>query len=222
MYTVVIAVRPNDKFILEALGSIASQTLAAKRTLVVVNGGSLSDGNVARDVSIHFPAAELHQVDAPGMVPAFRHSLALCDTELVAFLDSDDLWVPEKAEIQARLLEKFPYTDAVYGITDNFLNPDYVATAPTKALAARLFSATTFRMRAFEKNGYPDVTATHFNWLYRWWAKAEKTGVVARNHNDLVLRRRISNESNWVSNDAYGKRVLLAELRSQLRNNPAG
>lgn len=219
MYTVVIAVRPNDRFILEALGSVVSQTLAAKRILVVVNGGSLSDGNVARDVSIHFPHAELHQIDVPGMVPAFRHALALCETELVAFLDSDDLWVPEKAETQVRLLERLPYTDAVYGIVKNFLNPDFVATAPTKAIAARLFQATTFRMQAFEKNGYPDATATHFNWLYRWWAKAEKTGVVARPHNDLVLHRRVSEDSNWVSLGASGKEALLAELRSQLRNN---
>jgi len=218
VYTSITAVRTRDRFVVEALGSIKNQTLAAARCIVVVNGGALSDGNVASEVNKAFPDVEILQIDEQGMVPAFRHALDLCETEYISFLDSDDLWMPNKAELQIGLLEDSPETDAVFGAVQNFYDTPGFAATVVKPLASRVFSATTFRSRAFEKNGYPDSQATHFNWLYRWWAKAESTQVIARPHNDLVLRRRISASSGWVSDRETGTKALMTELRAQFRD----
>lgn len=219
MYTSITAVRNRDRYVVAALRSIKEQSLAAARCIVVVNGGSLSDGNVASDIRKAFHDVEIIQIDEQGMVPAFRHALALCETEYISFLDSDDLWMPNKAELQIGLLEDSPEMDAVFGAVQNFYDTQGFAATVTKPIVSRIFSATTFRSRAFEKNGYPDSQATHFNWLYRWWAKAQSTQVIARPHNDLVLRRRISESSGWVSDRETGTKALMAELRTHFRDS---
>lgn len=216
MYTTIIAVRPQDQYIIEAVRSITAQTLPPSRILVVVNGGLLSEGNVANDVSRAFPHVEIHQIDKAGMVPAFRYALEISNTEFISFLDSDDLWMAHKAEIQIELLRQNYVIDAVFGGVENFGGADNELLSAPAPVASRMFSATTFRNRAFEKNGYPDETATHFTWLYRWWARAATTGLIACQHDDLVLRRRVSSASGWVSDYAAGSKALMAELRRQI------
>ena len=220
VYTSITAVRPTDDYILEALRSIEMQSVPPERILVIVNGGSLDDGNVAFDVRRHFPRAEIHQLDEPGIVPAMRMALGICNTDFITFLDSDDLWVPEKSKIQLRILEENKLLDAVFGGVQNFTTQNNVEMQIDDPIVARLFSATTFRRSAFDKNGYPDSAASHFNWLYRWWMKAATTGVITEGHPEIVLKRRISEVNLWKTSHNEGKKTLLNELRESFKGAP--
>ena len=219
-YTCITPVRPTDDYILEALSSIEMQSVPPERILVIVNGGSLNDGNVAFDVWRHFPRAEIHQLDKPGVVPAMRMALRICNTEFITFLDSDDLWVPEKSEIQLRILEENKLLDAVFGGVQNFTTQNNVEMQIANPIVARLFPATTFRKRAFDKNGYLDSAASHFNWLYRWWMKAATTGVITQDHPEIVLKRRISEVNLWKTEHDVGKKTLFNELRESFKGAP--
>jgi glycosyltransferase involved in cell wall biosynthesis len=217
-YTSITTVRPSDDYILEALSSIELQSIPPERILVIVNGGSLDDGNVAIDVRRHFPRAEIHQLDEPGTVPAMRMALKICSTEFITFLDADDIWMPEKSKMQLRILQENKLLDAVYGGVQNFTSQKNIENPIGDNVAARLFPATTFHRRAFEKNGYPDSVASHFNWLYRWWMKAANTGVVTEGHPEIVLKRRISKVNLWKTEHDTGIKTLFAELRESFRD----
>ena len=218
VYTSITAVRPTDDYILDALSSIEMQSVPPERILVIVNGGSLDDGNVAFDVRRHFPRAEIHQLDEPGIVPAMRMALGICNTEFITFLDSDDIWVPEKSKMQIRKLEENKLLDAVYGGVQNFTSQKNIEMSTGDTITARLFPATTFRRSAFEKNGYPDSVSSHFNWLYRWWMKAANTGVVTEGHPEIVLKRRISEVNLWKTEHDVGRKTLFHELRESFRS----
>lgn len=219
-YTCIVPVRPVDNYILEALSSIESQTIPPEKIPVIVNGGQLDEGNVARDVKREFPHAEIYQLDEPGMVPAYRMALQICSTEFISFLDSDDIWMTEKSEIQIRMLREDNLLDAVFGGVQNFSTLKTNKNADCGPAIARLFQATTFRRSAFDKNGYPDSDASHFNWLYRWWMKAANSGLIARGHSEIVLKRRISEVNLWKTEGDAGFKILFSELRESFRGVP--
>src|SRR4030067_400502 len=44
--------------------------------------------------------------------------------EMLAFLDADDVWAPDKLRIQVGALERDPSLDAVFGLVEQFVTPD--------------------------------------------------------------------------------------------------
>ena len=76
-----------------------------------------------------------------------------------------------------------------------------------------MFTCTTFRRETFARYGLPDGTASHFTWLYRWWADARGNGIAVQSIPYLGLRRRIHGGNTWVVDNAEAHRDLMFELR---------
>ncbi len=214
VYTTIVPTRPSNPYISETLQSIKNQTLPPSRVLVIINGVSTEPENAAIDAENSFPAAEIHHISDAGLVPALRYALRLCVSGYVAFLDADDLWTPEKAEAQIDILESDRSIDVVYGGVQNFYGPSMKPHYESSLVISRLFSASTFRMSAFRKNGPPAKEDNHFNYLYRWWGRAHQSGVQTQAHNETVLFRRVHKNNGWVTQPASGMSILFSELRS--------
>ena len=88
-----------------AVESVKSQTLAPKRILVIDDGSEkeISEKlkNYMRDLEVEFLSVGPHR--HPGIVR--NYGISNLDTEWVAFLDSDDVWLPHKLEKQMMLAE---------------------------------------------------------------------------------------------------------------------
>lgn len=84
----------------EALQSVLSQTRPADRIVVVDDGSSDSTGEIARRFG---PRVTTLMTNNMGVSRARNLGLAESGTDLVAFLDADDVWEPEKLERQAAL-----------------------------------------------------------------------------------------------------------------------
>jgi glycosyltransferase involved in cell wall biosynthesis len=95
-YEVVIPAWNAEAFLSETLQSLTAQTLPPRRVTVVDDGSS--DGTIA--------IAEAHGVRVlksshVGVVGVRNQGLAQVEAPFVAFVDSDDLWLPRFAERQA-------------------------------------------------------------------------------------------------------------------------
>jgi cellulose synthase/poly-beta-1,6-N-acetylglucosamine synthase-like glycosyltransferase len=212
-YTAIVPTTPSNPFIHETLQSIREQSLPPSRVLVIINGASSQDGNAATDARNCYPAAEIHHISEIGIIPAIRFALNLCTTGYVAFLDADDLWMPHKAQTQVRILEDDVLADVVYGGVQNFFGPSANPRYKSSPVVSRLFSACTFRMSAFTKNGPPAEDDHHFNYLYRWWIRAIQSDVQTRAQDETVLLRRVHQNNSWLTQSMSGMSVLFGELR---------
>lgn len=94
LVSVVIATNRAGGFLSEALDSVRSQTYANVE-VIVVDDGSPDPGAVARIVEAH-PQARLVRQDASGVSIARNVGVAGSSGELVAFIDDDDRWHPER------------------------------------------------------------------------------------------------------------------------------
>ncbi len=110
---VIIPTRDRRELLGRALDSVSSQSHPA-REIIVVDDGSV-DGT-AQVVAKRYPQVRVVRQEAAGVSAARNRGIARSDSDWIAFLDSDDEWLPRKLERQAHLLAGRP--DALVCHTD--------------------------------------------------------------------------------------------------------
>lgn len=95
--SVVVPVHGPAPYLESALRTLAGQTLAPDRVVVVDDRAA---PGLPERVSAIIPQAQIVQSRAPGVSAARNTGVAASSEALVAFLDSDDLWVGHKLERQ--------------------------------------------------------------------------------------------------------------------------
>jgi len=103
--SVVVPTFDRHEVLSRALDSVIAQTFA-DRELIVVDDGS-ADGT-AEMVACDYPAARLLRQENRGVSAARNAGIAAARGEWIAFLDSDDAWLPEKLERQMEALAEEP------------------------------------------------------------------------------------------------------------------
>jgi len=110
--SVVIPVFNGEKFIQEALESVLAQNEPSVEILVVDDGST--DGTAA--VAENFRGAiRLIRQPNRGVAAARNHGIQLAQAEVLAFLDADDLFTPDKFALQLPRLAENPGIDIVVG-----------------------------------------------------------------------------------------------------------
>jgi glycosyltransferase involved in cell wall biosynthesis len=104
----------SEKYLEETLLSVFNQTYKDWE-LVIVNDGSTdaTETMVQKYISEGWPIVYHSQANA-GLANARNKALELSQGQYIAFLDHDDLWLPEKLSLQISLLETRPDIAVIY------------------------------------------------------------------------------------------------------------
>lgn len=118
--TAVIPTYNRAHYIRDAVDSVLNQTVPVDEIIVVDDGSQ--DDTAAVLSTIRGPVRYIRQENA-GAAAARNRGMAEAEGEFIAFLDSDDLWVPHKNEWQLRFLSEHAGVDFVFGDMCNFTDP---------------------------------------------------------------------------------------------------
>lgn len=210
MYSTVIASLADEPLLSEALDSVFAQSVPPSSVEVVIDRESSATRDWIRDIHTRHPSVSFEVQQGTGMAAALAEGISRVREEFVAFLDSDDLWLPRKQEHQIALLRQAPHVDAATCLSRNI---GRVSGDDRPAVDAAMFTATTFRTVAFDRFGMPDAEASHYVWLYRWWARARGMGIRTSSVDYVGLERRIHGGNSWIQGQDQAHRDLMAELR---------
>jgi hypothetical protein len=103
-----MAVRNGAATVGATLASVAGQTRPPDAVVVVDDGSDDQTAEVVRSWQGRLPLALLHHRQSQGPAGARNRALAALDTELVVFLDGDDLWLPNHIEVLATTYNREP------------------------------------------------------------------------------------------------------------------
>ena len=110
--SVIIPLYNGESFVAAAIESVLGQTRPPQEVIVVDDGSTDESATVARRYGQHI--ALVQQPNAGG-ASARNRGVALAKGDLLAFLDHDDYWVPEKLAWQLDAFQQSPHLEAVFG-----------------------------------------------------------------------------------------------------------
>ncbi|MFF2504000.1 glycosyltransferase [Streptomyces sp. NPDC058067] len=110
----IIPLYNTEKYIGACIASVLSQTHKNLEVIVVDDGST--DGGAAIAEAITDPRIRVDRGPNRGVSAARNRGIALAKGEIVAFLDSDDIWYPDKLSEQINVLQSDPDVVAVGAI----------------------------------------------------------------------------------------------------------
>jgi glycosyltransferase involved in cell wall biosynthesis len=109
--SIIIPTHNRKTFVREAVDSVLAQTYNDYELIVVDDGSTDGTGDDLKEYgeSLHY----LYQANQ-GVSAARNSGLALAQGEFIAFLDSDDLWLPRKLVVQVAFMDQHPQAQICY------------------------------------------------------------------------------------------------------------
>lgn len=112
MISAIIPVYNRETVIQRAIISVINQTIKDWE-IIIWNDGS-SDGTLEKVKEIEDARVRCYSAPNIGVAGARNQAVAKARGEWIAFLDSDDEWLPEKLETQIRVLKEYPHLDFIF------------------------------------------------------------------------------------------------------------
>jgi glycosyltransferase involved in cell wall biosynthesis len=207
----VVPVYNGEAFLREALDSIYAQTHRPLDVIVVDDGST--DGTRALVARYPRPVRYLWQANA-GPATARARGLRAARGDFIAFLDSDDLWHPDKLARQLALLEQRPELGACVTLIQNFWEDalqgerEALRGHPRERPLVGYTSVTLLARRGlFESVGGFDTRFRHGDDT-DWFLRVDEAGVAIGVVPELLVYRRVhpnSRSRQWQerSRDEY-------------------
>jgi glycosyltransferase involved in cell wall biosynthesis len=210
---VVIPAWNCERYIGEAIESVVAQTSPATTIIVVDDGSTDATADVAREWSQVRVITQEHA----GAGSARNRGVAACDEPVLAFLDADDVWLPDKLERQLPLLDESGY-HAAFGLVTNFISPDRDDLVGSveyerRALPGFIPSALVVRRDEWDRVGQFD-TATLGDWV-DWYVRLVDSGARIGVVDHLVVRRRIHGD-NQTMRDGQQHSAYLGQVKASI------
>jgi len=221
LVSVVIPAFNSERFLADAIASVHDQTYTNTEVIVVDDGSTDRTFEIADQIS----GVQVLQQPNGGIGAARNAGIQQCRGKLLAFLDSDDLWVPDKLERQILAAKEFSQIDMITGRVSQFYDPSHPSIeAPLPlfndgAVAGALLIplATFHRVGGFN----PKLAVGEF---IDWHSRAVTAGLQAAQLDCVLLKRRIHDSNTGVrlrdTRQDYLK-VLKSHLDRKRMNRPS-
>jgi len=211
-----------------SVGDVVRRTRAILPEIVVVDDGS-TDGTKATVEALGDRVRYLWQPNT-GPAAARNAGIAAAAGAFISFLDSDDLWHPEKLACQIARFQARPELDLCVTHIQNFWMPE-VAEEERRLRDGRHarplpgYSSVTLvaRRSLFEAIGVFDASLKHGDDT-EWFGRVEQRGAVAELLPEVLVRRRLhaNNRSrHWVARSRAEYLALMRTLVGKRRAVPS-
>jgi len=215
-----------EDYVAEALDSILAQSYGNTEIVVVDDGSTDRSADVVRGYGARVRL--LSQSNA-GLGGARNACLQEARGPFIAFLDADDIWHPQKLELQMAVFESQPDTDICYGYAQNFWVDeldaertkygDWVLAVPVRTLN---LSTSLMRRGVFDTCG-PFNAASQDSADKVWVMRIDEAGLTTRYIPDIIMYRRLHRQNMTRRMDDKDRTNMVDLLKTTLdRRRRAG
>jgi glycosyltransferase involved in cell wall biosynthesis len=207
MVSVVIPTYNRQDLIMEAIESVLNQVYEDFELIVVDNVSS--DKTLNKLHGIKDPRVKIFVEPRRGAAFARNTGIKHAQGQFLAFLDSDDLWLPEKLAVQVSEIQSLPHGSIIFSQYSEFFN-EQQAVRRTLSGGPLNLSVITMLIRTedFRTIGSFDESLEVGEFL-EWYARAMNKGMNISKLDTILSLRRI-HPGNSVANARQAKDYLEA------------
>jgi glycosyltransferase involved in cell wall biosynthesis len=217
LVSVIIPVYNGDRYLAEAIESAIAQTYQPMEIIAIDDGSTDITAEIAKSYA---PAVRYIYQPNSGTAAARNQGIKVANGEYLAFLDADDIWLPNKLKIQMMAFEADSHLDIVTGYVEQFISPelnlevvkeiDYSA----NLMPGYIPTAMVIKRQSFFRLGWFDERyqgAEFISWYVQAYEQSFEINVLP----DVVAKRRLHQTNNGIVNSSYKKdmiKILKASL----------
>jgi glycosyltransferase involved in cell wall biosynthesis len=223
LVSVIVPVYDGADFLSHALDSIFAQSYDNFEVIVVDDGSTDTTSYVAQQYEDRI---EYVYQSNQGPAAARNAGILRARGSILAFLDSDDLWMPEKLHLQVTFLSSHPQSQCVAAKFEYFIAPDAkdVEDLRPEWLAgghtSRFLSGLIVQKGIFKRVGLFD-TKLRFGEDVEWFFRLEEAGIKCTAIEQVLVQKRI-HKNNVTHQTAAMTSDTLAALRRGIRQKTKG
>ncbi len=212
--SVIVPVYNGKRFLAEALQSIVQQTRPVHEILVVDDGSTDDSSRIAATI----PGVCVLRISHQGLGVALNHGIRHATGHLLAFLDADDRWLPNKQERQIAALRERTELDIAFGHVRQF------STRPTENGTEEIWStpqpaiskpSMLIRRASFDRVGWFSEGEKHHDFL-DWYARAIEQKLQSLMLQDVVFERRIHDHNMGRADTSKVHQRFFSTLRATI------
>jgi len=217
LVTVVIPAHNSRLYIAPALDSILAQKYRPIEIVVVDDGSTDCTAQIVRKYA---PEVRIIEQEQRGHPAARNAGIRAASGEFLGFLDHDDLWSPDKLELQIASFERNPALELVFGHIQNFFTPEMPdeeckrLAVPLQPLPGLLQGAMLARRQSFDRVG-PFSEERSVGDFLDWYGRAMVAQVKVEMIPETVVYRRI-HANNYQRTHKYQHREYLRAVKDLL------
>jgi len=210
----IIPVYNREKYIAEAIDSVLAQTYKPIEVIVVDDGSTDNSAGIVKQ----YVNSSIRYTFQPnqGIGAARNTGIELAKGSYYAFLDSDDLWTPDKISLQMKAFDNDPDLDMIFGQVVQFRSTQLgtILDQKDQIVPGYIPSSLLIQRDSFHKVG-KFTTQWKIGEFVDWYAKALETGLKSLMLPDLVAKRRI-HDTNIGIVERKSQKEYLSILRTSL------
>ncbi len=190
--SVIIPVYNGERYLQFAIDSILSQTRPPKEVIIVDDGST----DQTRTIVDAYQQRLVYLFKAhSGIARTLNLGIQHAQSNYVAFLDADDLWIKEKLDIQLTAIREHS-VDMVFGYIEQFVSPELSdipqkkIKAPDTAIPGYSRDTLIIKRESLQHVG-AFSTDYRIGEFIEWYARAKDLGLSSLMLPDILVRRRI-------------------------------
>lgn len=228
LISVIIPVYNGEKYLGETIESILAQTYEPTEIIIVNDGSTDGTQPIAEDLAAkHDNVTAVHQ-DNAGPVVARNTGLEHATGTYISFLDSDDLWEPNKLEIQYAKFAADPDLGYCVSYMQNFWMPELAEEAEkmkdhprAQPMPGYVTQSLLTTREVFDKVGRFNPELGHGD-ATDWFMRADQAGVKKLLLDDVLVRRRVHPDSLSRNQAAASREEFLKLVKASLDRKRGG
>ena len=196
LISIIIAVFNGEKFLCEAVESILAQTYTNYEIILIDDGSTDNTKKIAQS----FPEVKYFFQENRGVAAARNYGISKSKGGYLAFLDADDLWMPDKLELQIKAFQDDPTLDIVSGHVTQFVDPSKGKIDDRKfhftglPQAGYVITACLIKQNTFKKTGLFHENIRNGETI-SWFASMLQKNIRFELLPDVIMRRRIHGDN---------------------------
>lgn len=210
LISVIIPAFNAEKFITRAIDSICLQHYSNLEIIVIDDASTDRTAEIVLELKVKLIRLPHNQ----GAAVARNTGIVQARGELIAFLDADDEWLPDKLNNQTQALQNNPHLVGVVGflkiISSHALEPEQIS-----AFFLPSFGTALLKRQIFEVVGLLNPTLRMAEDV-DWFNRARETNQAIAVLPSIVLRYQ-QHETNTTANPLEVRRWLLRALRHRIQ-----
>lgn len=213
--SVVIPVFNAARYLEATLESVLDQSYLPLEIVIIDDGSWDNSRTIVQQVA---PQARYYYFEHTAPPTPYNKGISLTNGDLIAFLDHDDLWLPDKLAWQVAAFRADPALAISFGMVEQFYSPDVFASPPPpERMVGHIPSAMMVSRPVFQQIGLfnPQWQVGYF---LEWVLKATEQGLKIATLPHLLARRRIHNTNLGIRKQAQ-QREYAQVLKQHLDRN---